>query len=145
MWFQLEWDQRTRKFTFYSHNQRWILSVWVCLPKAWHIIHDMSDMCDTVFSSLVLLFCTFHHAHIMEKHSCQSLLSKFALVFGVVAAVGSFTAGNCNVSTAPPAECVWIRFICGFKLLHQIHNVKGPYVRERNVYDKTVSWQDFIM
>uniref|UniRef100_A0A3P8T2U8 Si:dkey-228d14.5 n=1 Tax=Amphiprion percula TaxID=161767 RepID=A0A3P8T2U8_AMPPE len=50
----------------------------------------------TVFSSLVLLFCIFHHAHIMEKHGCHSMLSKFALVFGVVAALGAFAAGNCN-------------------------------------------------
>lgn len=46
----------------------------------------------------VLLFCIFHHAHIMEKHACHSMLSKFALVFGVVAAMGAFAAANCNVS-----------------------------------------------
>lgn len=47
-------------------------------------------------SFLFLLFCIFHHAHIMERHACQSMLSKFALVFGVVAAMGAFAAGNCN-------------------------------------------------
>lgn len=47
-------------------------------------------------SFMFLLFCIFHHAHIMEKHSSQSTMSKFALVFGVIAAMGAFTAGNCN-------------------------------------------------
>ncbi|XP_054456517.1 transmembrane protein 150A [Anoplopoma fimbria] len=47
-------------------------------------------------SFLFLLFCIFHHAHIMERHSCHSMLSKSALVFGVVAALGAFAAGNCN-------------------------------------------------
>ncbi|XP_073338737.1 transmembrane protein 150A [Pagrus major] len=47
-------------------------------------------------SFLFLLFCMFHHAHIMERHACHSMLSKFALVFGVVAAIGAFAAGNCN-------------------------------------------------
>ncbi|XP_032396635.1 transmembrane protein 150A [Etheostoma spectabile] len=47
-------------------------------------------------SFLFLLFSLFHHAHIMEKHTCHSMLSRFALVFGVVAALGAFTAGNCN-------------------------------------------------
>ncbi|XP_031695698.1 transmembrane protein 150A isoform X1 [Anarrhichthys ocellatus] len=47
-------------------------------------------------SFLFLLFCIFHHAHIMERHTCHSMLSKFALVFGVVAALGAFAAGNCN-------------------------------------------------
>ncbi|XP_044069406.1 transmembrane protein 150A [Siniperca chuatsi] len=47
-------------------------------------------------SFLFLLFCIFHHAHIMERHTCHSMLSKSALVFGVVAAMGAFAAGNCN-------------------------------------------------
>ncbi|KAK2921863.1 transmembrane protein 150A [Channa argus] len=47
-------------------------------------------------SFLFLLFSIFHHAHIMEKHACHSMLSKFAVVFGVVAAAGAFTAGNSN-------------------------------------------------
>ncbi|XP_069000771.1 transmembrane protein 150A isoform X1 [Embiotoca jacksoni] len=47
-------------------------------------------------SFLFLLFCIFHHAHIMEKHACHSMLSKFAVVFGLVAAMGAFAAGNCN-------------------------------------------------
>ncbi|KAA8583787.1 hypothetical protein FQN60_014995 [Etheostoma spectabile] len=45
---------------------------------------------------LVPTISLFHHAHIMEKHTCHSMLSRFALVFGVVAALGAFTAGNCN-------------------------------------------------
>lgn len=68
--------------------------------KAWYIFHIMHDTEWTVTSLSVLLFCIFHHAHIMEKHACQSMLSKSALIFGVVAAMGAFTAGNCNVSTA---------------------------------------------
>ncbi|XP_029962228.1 transmembrane protein 150A [Salarias fasciatus] len=47
-------------------------------------------------SFLFLLFCFFHHAHIMEKHACHSMMSRTALVFGVVAALGAFAAGNCN-------------------------------------------------
>ncbi|KAL6101871.1 uncharacterized protein ACO6RY_17025 [Pungitius sinensis] len=47
-------------------------------------------------SFLFLLFCIFHHAHVMEKHACHSMLSRSALVFGVVAALGAFAAGNCN-------------------------------------------------
>ncbi|XP_075874631.1 transmembrane protein 150A [Nelusetta ayraudi] len=45
---------------------------------------------------LFLLFCICHHAHVMEKHACHSMLSRFALAFGVVAALGAFAAGNCN-------------------------------------------------
>ncbi|XP_026164982.1 transmembrane protein 150A [Mastacembelus armatus] len=47
-------------------------------------------------SFLFLLFSVFHHAHIMEKHMCHSMLSKFALTFGVVASMGGFAAANCN-------------------------------------------------
>ncbi|CAG6017140.1 transmembrane protein 150A [Menidia menidia] len=47
-------------------------------------------------SFMFLLFCIFHHAHIMEKHTFHSMLSKSALAFGVVAAIGAFMAGNCN-------------------------------------------------
>ncbi|XP_019951448.1 transmembrane protein 150A [Paralichthys olivaceus] len=47
-------------------------------------------------SFLFLVFCIFHHAHVMEKHACHSMLSKFALVFGVVSSIGAFAAGNCN-------------------------------------------------
>lgn len=57
-------------------------------------------MCPDLWSPpcVVLLFSIFHHAHIMERHACHSVLSKFALVFGVVAAAGAFAGGNCNVS-----------------------------------------------
>ncbi|XP_056252106.1 transmembrane protein 150A isoform X1 [Seriola aureovittata] len=47
-------------------------------------------------SFLFLLFCILHHGHVMERHACHAMLSKFALVFGVVAALGAFAAGNCN-------------------------------------------------
>lgn len=57
-------------------------------------------------SFLFLLFCIFHHAHIMEKHACHSMLSKFALVFGVVASLGAFAAGNCN-----PGELALLHFL----------------------------------
>lgn len=56
----------------------------------------------TLTALSVLLFCVFHHAHILEKHTCHSMLSRFALVSGVVAAMGAFAAGNCNVSTVLP-------------------------------------------
>ncbi|TNM99973.1 hypothetical protein fugu_013006 [Takifugu bimaculatus] len=46
---------------------------------------------------LFLLFCIFHHAHILEKHACHFMLSRVGLAFGVVAAMGAFAAGNCNV------------------------------------------------
>uniref|UniRef100_A0A3P9J4B8 Si:dkey-228d14.5 n=1 Tax=Oryzias latipes TaxID=8090 RepID=A0A3P9J4B8_ORYLA len=52
-------------------------------------------------SFLFLLFCIFHHAHLMEKHACYSLLSKTALVFGVISSVGSFAAGNCDLDYLP--------------------------------------------
>ncbi|XP_054886026.1 transmembrane protein 150A [Poeciliopsis prolifica] len=45
---------------------------------------------------LFVLFTVFHHAHIMERHMCHSMLSKMALAFGLVAAAGAFAAGNCN-------------------------------------------------
>ncbi|KAM4591155.1 transmembrane protein 150A [Odontesthes bonariensis] len=47
-------------------------------------------------SFLFLLFCIFHHAHILESHACHSMLSKCALVTGVVTAAGAFMAGTCN-------------------------------------------------
>lgn len=56
-------------------------------------------------SPLVLLFCIFHHAHVLEKHACQSMLSRVALAFGVVAAFGAFAAGNCNVSPTLVPKC----------------------------------------
>uniref|UniRef100_A0AAY5KNV3 CWH43-like N-terminal domain-containing protein n=1 Tax=Esox lucius TaxID=8010 RepID=A0AAY5KNV3_ESOLU len=47
-------------------------------------------------SFLFLVFCIFHHAHILDRNRVQSMLSRIALVFGGVAAVGAFVAGNCN-------------------------------------------------
>lgn len=49
-------------------------------------------------SPVVLVFCIFHHAHILDRNSNQSLLAKISLVFGCVASCGAFVAGNCNVS-----------------------------------------------
>lgn len=51
-----------------------------------------------LLSPVVLVFCIFHHAHILDRNIGQSLLSKIALVFGCVASCGAFVAGNCNVS-----------------------------------------------
>ncbi|CAL8367984.1 transmembrane protein 150A [Gadus morhua] len=50
---------------------------------------------------LFLVFSIFHHAHIMEKNAKQALLSRIALVFGIVAATGAFAAGNCNPGNLP--------------------------------------------
>uniref|UniRef100_A0A667XL84 CWH43-like N-terminal domain-containing protein n=2 Tax=Myripristis murdjan TaxID=586833 RepID=A0A667XL84_9TELE len=47
-------------------------------------------------SFLFLVFSFLHHAHILERNATHSMLSRFALVFGVVAAMGAFAAGNCN-------------------------------------------------
>lgn len=47
-------------------------------------------------SFLFFLFCIFHHAHVTEKHASCSMISRFAALFGVVAALGAFVAGNCN-------------------------------------------------
>ncbi|KAJ0067105.1 hypothetical protein NL108_012847, partial [Boleophthalmus pectinirostris] len=43
-----------------------------------------------------LLFCLLHHAHVMEKHGGFSMMSRMALVLGLVASAGAFIAGNCN-------------------------------------------------
>ncbi|XP_063047554.1 transmembrane protein 150A [Engraulis encrasicolus] len=55
---------------------------------------------------LFLVFCIFHHAHILDRNMGQALLSKFALVFGCVASVGAFMAGNCN-----PAEVRLLHYL----------------------------------
>ncbi|KAM3834037.1 transmembrane protein 150A-like, partial [Diretmus argenteus] len=52
-------------------------------------------------SFLFLVFCIFHHAHVMERNAVHSMLSRFALAFGVVAAIGAFIAGNCNPGYLP--------------------------------------------
>uniref|UniRef100_A0A8D0A2G4 Uncharacterized protein n=1 Tax=Sander lucioperca TaxID=283035 RepID=A0A8D0A2G4_SANLU len=62
---------------------------------------SMRDPFCVSFTSLTpntLYKIIFHHAHIMERHTCHSMLSRFALVFGVVAALGAFTAGNCYLA-----------------------------------------------
>ncbi|KAM9847642.1 transmembrane protein 150A isoform 1-T2 [Aulostomus maculatus] len=63
---------------------------------------------------LFFLFCILHHAHILEKHSCHSTLSKFALIFGVVASLGAFAAGNCNPGYLAPLHYLGagISFLC---------------------------------
>lgn len=76
-------------------------------------------------SSPVLLFCIFHHAHIMEKHACHSMLSKTALVFGVVAALGAFAAGNCNVSGEWVSVKISERKSQGGKLT-EFYNIRLP-------------------
>ncbi|KAM7408708.1 hypothetical protein PAMA_002433 [Pampus argenteus] len=65
-------------------------------------------------SFLFLLFCIFNHAHIIEKHGCHSMLSRFAMVFGVVAAMGAFIAGNCNPRDLPLLHYLGaaISFLC---------------------------------
>lgn len=45
---------------------------------------------------LFLLFCVFHHAHVIEKHGGCSMLSRIAVVLGLVASLAAFIAGNCN-------------------------------------------------
>ncbi|XP_048863392.1 transmembrane protein 150A [Brienomyrus brachyistius] len=47
-------------------------------------------------SFLFMVFCVFHHAHILNKCSTQAVLSRLALGFGCVASIGAFVAGNCN-------------------------------------------------
>ncbi|KAB5581816.1 hypothetical protein PHYPO_G00179980 [Pangasianodon hypophthalmus] len=54
-------------------------------------------------SFLFVVFSIFHHAHIVKKCSVHSLLSKCAMVFGCIAGVGAFVAGNCN-----PAELMFL-------------------------------------
>ncbi|KAG9335621.1 hypothetical protein JZ751_004386 [Albula glossodonta] len=62
-----------------------------------HMLDFSSHSCQVlVVLRNVLVFCIFHHAHIMDRNSCQSILSKAALGFGCVASVGAFMAGNCN-------------------------------------------------
>ncbi|XP_066535374.1 transmembrane protein 150A [Hoplias malabaricus] len=57
-------------------------------------------------SFLFLVFSIFHHAHIVDRSCINSMLSKFAMVFGCVAAIGAFVAGNCN-----PAELVLLHYL----------------------------------
>ncbi|KAF5900919.1 transmembrane protein, partial [Clarias magur] len=65
-------------------------------------------------SFLFVVFSVFHHAHILKKCNAHHLTSKCAMVFGCIAAVGAFVAGNCN-----PAELIFLHnlgaalsFIC---------------------------------
>ncbi|XP_060781755.1 transmembrane protein 150A [Neoarius graeffei] len=54
-------------------------------------------------SVLFVVFSIFHHAHILKKCNVHLLLSKCAMVFGCIAGVGAFVAGNCN-----PAELMFL-------------------------------------
>uniref|UniRef100_A0AAV2JQ35 CWH43-like N-terminal domain-containing protein n=1 Tax=Knipowitschia caucasica TaxID=637954 RepID=A0AAV2JQ35_KNICA len=47
-------------------------------------------------SFLFVLFCVFHHAHVLEKHPALSMMSRVATLMGLVAGLGAFVAGNCN-------------------------------------------------
>ncbi|XP_072293615.1 transmembrane protein 150A [Eucyclogobius newberryi] len=47
-------------------------------------------------SFLFLIFCVFHHAHVMEKHAGLSMMSRITVLLGIVAGLGAFVAGNCN-------------------------------------------------
>lgn len=68
-------------------------------------LSQKSPVALTLTSLPVLLFSIFHHAHVLERHACHSVLSRFGLAFGVAAALGAFVAGNCNVSAALAATC----------------------------------------
>ncbi|NP_001188285.1 uncharacterized protein isoform X1 [Danio rerio] len=57
-------------------------------------------------SFLFLVFCVFHHAHILDRNSVHSLLSKIALIMGCVVSASAFMAGNCN-----PAELVLLHYL----------------------------------
>ncbi|KAK3554407.1 hypothetical protein QTP70_023071 [Hemibagrus guttatus] len=46
-------------------------------------------------SFLFVVFSIFHHAHIL-KSNVHAFISKCAMVFGCLAGVGAFIAGNCN-------------------------------------------------
>ncbi|XP_028845261.1 transmembrane protein 150A [Denticeps clupeoides] len=57
-------------------------------------------------SFLFLVFCIFHHAHILDRNSVHGFLSKAALAFGCVASFGAFIAGNCN-----PVEVALLHYL----------------------------------
>ncbi|KAJ3609973.1 hypothetical protein NHX12_022067 [Muraenolepis orangiensis] len=88
------------------------MTIWVWIPISlslvsligtWSVSSGSSTPENSLFSAVIsagaflfLVFSIFHHAHIMERNANQSLLSRIALVFGVVASMGAFGAGNCN-------------------------------------------------
>ncbi|XP_067277215.1 transmembrane protein 150A [Pseudorasbora parva] len=57
-------------------------------------------------SFLFLVFCIFHHAHILNRNNVHSLLSKIAMILGCVVSVGAFMAGNCN-----PVELLLLHYL----------------------------------
>ncbi|XP_048060219.1 transmembrane protein 150A [Megalobrama amblycephala] len=57
-------------------------------------------------SFLFLIFCIFHHAHILDRNSVHSLLSKVAMIIGCVVSAGAFMAGNCN-----PVELLLLHYL----------------------------------
>ncbi|KAL0964601.1 hypothetical protein UPYG_G00326300 [Umbra pygmaea] len=81
-------------------------------------------------SFLFLVFCIFHHAHIMDRNRVHSMLSWIALVFGVVAAFGAFVAGNCNPGSLTLGHylgaAVSFLCICFYSLLLTV--LTGKYV-----------------
>ncbi|ROK15792.1 Transmembrane protein 150A [Anabarilius grahami] len=58
------------------------------------------------FAYLFLIFCIFHHAHILDRNSVHSLLSKVAMIIGCVVSAGAFMAGNCN-----PVELLLLHYL----------------------------------
>ncbi|CAM4727519.1 unnamed protein product [Leuciscus chuanchicus] len=54
----------------------------------------------------VLIFCIFHHAHILDRNNVHSLLSKIAMILGCVVSMGAFMAGNCN-----PTELMLLHYL----------------------------------
>lgn len=97
--FQHKRKERAGELSLQCDHQCWLFPVWVSLPQTFRF-RRTAWPCLTLTSLPVLLFCIFHHAHILEKHACHSMLSRIGLAFGVAAAFGAFVAGNCNVSTA---------------------------------------------
>ncbi|XP_056104076.1 transmembrane protein 150A [Rhinichthys klamathensis goyatoka] len=57
-------------------------------------------------SFLFLIFCIFHHAHILDRNHAHSLLSKIAMILGCVVSMGAFMAGNCN-----PTELMLLHYL----------------------------------
>ncbi|XP_028648924.1 transmembrane protein 150A isoform X1 [Erpetoichthys calabaricus] len=50
-------------------------------------------------SALFILFCIFHHAHMIDKNNDHLALSRVGLAVGCTSALGAFIAGNCNPSS----------------------------------------------
>ncbi|KAF7710554.1 transmembrane protein 150A [Silurus meridionalis] len=57
-------------------------------------------------SFLFVIFSIFHYAHILKKCTVHRFFSKSAMVFGCLAGVGAFVAGNCN-----PGELMFLHYL----------------------------------